>query len=223
MKLVKNTLAAASFALLGASPSYAQVPDLSALTSLGGGLGGLSAPSFGSLLVIGDFTSLLGGAGGLPSLDSLPIPTDLAGMGGLPGLPSLDALPGLPGMGGGAGGFDSIPGLGGGLAFIIDGDFLPRLLPDQAQLMQLAGGQAIVTNVVLGAIGEPEAVFSTLNELGVNAGVGAAPILAVLLENPAGVFDFLLAGGTILTPALDGTNGNSAFPGVPFLTQPFVM
>lgn len=221
MKLIKNTLAVASLALLGANPGHAQVPDLSALTSLGGGLGGLSAPSLGSLLVIGDLTSLLGGAGGLPSLDSLPIPADLAGMGGLPGLPSLDALPGLPGVGGGAGGFDSIPGIGGGLAFIVDGDFLPRLLPNPAELMQLAGGQAIVTNIVLGAVGEPEAVFSTVNELGVNAGVGAAPILGVLLENPAGVIDYLLGGGTILTSALDGTNGGSAFPGVPFLTQPY--
>ncbi|MBW2939517.1 hypothetical protein [Zhongshania aquimaris] len=211
MKLVKSTLAVASLVVLGASPSHAQLPDLSALTSLGGGLGGLSA------------LPLAGGAGGLPSLDSLPIPTDLAGMGGMAGLPSLDALPGLPEMGGGAGGFDSIPGIGGGLAFIVDGDFLPRLLPDQTQLMQLAGGQAIVTNIIFGAAGEPEAVFSTVNELGVNAGVGAAPILAVLMENPAGVFDFLLGGGTILTPALDGTNGNSAFPGVPFLTQPFSM
>lgn len=205
MKAIKKTLAVASLALLGASPSYSQVPDLSALTNLGGGL---SVISLGSLPVIGDLSSLAGGDGGLPSLGALPIPTDFG------------ALPGLPSMGG-AGGFDSIPGIGGALAFIIQGDFLPRLLPNSSELMQLTGGQAVVTNIVIGAIGEPEAVLSTVNELGVNAGVGAAPILGVLLENPAGVFDFLLAGGTILTPALDGTNGDSAFPGVPFLTQPF--
>lgn len=193
MKIIKKTLAVASLMVLGASPSYSQVPDLSALTSLGGGLGGLSAPSLGSLPLLGD----LGDLGGL--------------LGGLGDLASL---------GGGAGGLEGIPALGSGLAFIVDGDFLPRLLPDPVQLMQLTNGSAIVTEIVVGAIGEPQAVFSTVNELGVNAGVGAAPILGVLLENPAGVVDFIMGGGTILTQALDGTNGNSAVPGIPILTQP---
>lgn len=196
MKIIKKTLAVAGLMVLGASPSYSQVPDLSALTSLGGGLGGLSAPSLGSLPLLGDLGGLLGGLGGL---------------GGLGDLASL---------GGGAGGLEGIPALGSGLAFIVDGDFLPRLLPDPVQLMQLTNGSAVVTEIVVGAIGEPQAVFSTVNELGVNAGVGAAPILGVLLENPAGVIDFIMGGGTILTQALDGTNGNSVVPGIPILTQP---
>lgn len=197
MKAIKKTLAVASLALLGVSPSYSQVPDLSALTSLGGGLGGISAPSFGSLPLLGDLGGLLGGLGG--------------GLGGLGGLASL---------GGGAGGLDGIPVLGSGLVFIVDGDFLPRLLPDPVELMQLTNGSAVVTNIVVGAIGEPQAVFSTVNELGINAGVAAVPVFGVLLENPAGLLDFFMGGGTILTQALNGTDGNSIVPGIPILTQP---
>lgn len=214
MNLIKKSIAVASLALLGTSPSHAQVPDISVLTGL---LSFGSLPGLDALPSAGGLPGLPTG-GGLPGLDSLPLGGGLPGLGSLP---SFGSLPGLPSMGGGAGGLEAIPGLGGGLAFIAAGDFLPRLLPDPAQLMQLAGGQAVVTNIVLGAIGEPEAVFSTLNELGVNAGIGAAPVFGVLLENPAGLFDYFTSGGTILTQALDGTNGNSAFPGVPLLTQPF--
>lgn len=106
------------------------------------------------------------------------------------------------------------------MVFIVDGDFLPRLLPDPVELMQLTNGSAVITDVVVGAIGEPQAVFSTVNELGVNAGVAAVPVFGVLLENPAGLLDFFMGGGTILTQALNGSGGNSVVPGIPLLTQP---
>ena len=42
----------------------------------------------------------------------------------------------------------------------------------------------------------------------------------MLLENPAGIIDFFMGGGTILTRALNGSGGNSVVPGIPLLTQP---
>jgi len=215
MNKMKNTLAVAGLALLCSSPSYSQIPDISALTGALNG-GGMSAPSLDALPIGLDS---LPGAGSMPGLDSLPVGLDsLTGAGALPGLDGLPLIGDLTAL---AGGLEAIPGVGPALAYIVTGDFLPRLLPSTTELGQLAGGQAVVSNVVLGGANEPQAVLSTVNELGVNAGTAAVPVLGVLMENPAGLVDYFVSGGTILTQSLDGTNGGSAFPGVPVLTQSF--
>ncbi|MDF1691866.1 MAG: hypothetical protein P1U47_05815 [Zhongshania sp.] len=199
MNKLKNTLAVAGLALLCSSASYSQVPNVAFLTNIGSALSfdAINAPSLGSLPI---GLESLSGAGSLPGLGALPLLGDLGALGG---------------------GLEGIPVLGPALAYIVGGDFLPSLLPTTTELTQLAGGQAVVTSIVFGAIGEPQAVLSTVNELGVNAGTAAAPVLAVLLENPAGLVDYFVAGGTILTTALDGTNGGSIAPGIPIVTMAF--
>lgn len=197
------------------------IPVIGSLTS--GGLPGLDLLSGGGIPVIGSLTS-----GGLPGLDLLsgggiPVIGSLTS-GGLPGLDLLSGggIPVVGGLisGGSGSSLASIPVLGPALDFILAGDFLPRLLPDGAELMQLTNITSTVTQLVPGVLGNPDAVLSTVNELGINAGVAAAPVVAVLLDNPAGVLEYISNGGTILTQGLNGAGGNSVIPGIPLLTQP---
>ncbi|AKH68720.1 hypothetical protein IMCC21906_01041 [Spongiibacter sp. IMCC21906] len=209
--------------LLGGDLLGGGIPVVGGL--LGGDLLGGGIPVVGGLLG-GD---LLGG--GIPVVGGL-LGGDLLG-GGIPvvgglldgGLPGLDLLSGggIPVVGdllGGGSGLASIPAVGPALEFILAGDFLPRLLPDGAELMQLTNITSTVTQLVPGVLSNPDAVLSTVNELGINAAVGAAPIVAVLLENPAGVLEYISNGGTILMQGLNGSGGNSVIPGIPLLTQP---
>jgi hypothetical protein len=233
MNAFKKSILAAGVAMVCSAPSHAQIPVVGGL--LGGDLLGGGIPVVGGLLggdLLGGGIPVVGGllggdllGGGIPVVGGL-LGGDLLG-GGIPvvgGLLGGDLLGGgIPVVGdllGGGSGLASIPAVGPALEFILVGDFLPRLLPDGAELMQLTNITSTVTQLVPGVLSNPDAVLSTVNELVINAGVAAAPVLAVLLENPAGLLEYFSNGGTILMQGLNGSGGNSVIPGIPLLTQP---
>lgn len=207
----KNVVAATALTVAGMGVANAQVPALP-VGALGDLTGVLDLGSF-DLLAVGDLASLadLGALG------------DLGGLGALGGggdLLALVPLDGLSGLGGGMGGLDGIPVLGPVLDLVLNGDFVEKLLPSP-KIDQLAGGgAALVLELVPGVLANPQSVLGTVNELGLNAGVAAVPVLGVLMENPAGLLDYFQGGGTILFEAINGTDGNSIIPGIPLLSMP---
>ncbi|GAB3372857.1 hypothetical protein NCG89_06665 [Spongiibacter taiwanensis] len=240
----KNVVAATALTVAGMGVANAQVPALP-VGALGDLAGVLDLGSF-DLLAVGDLASLadlgaLGDLGGFADLgggDLLAL-VPLDGLGGLSGvldlggglsldgglggggdLLALIPLDGLGGLGGGAGGLEGIPVLGPVLDLVLNGDFVEKLLPSP-KIDQLAGGGAsLLLELVPGVIANPQSVLGTVNELGLNAGVAAAPVLTVLMENPAGLLDYFQGGGTILFEAINGTGGNSIVPGIPLLSMP---
>lgn len=183
---------------------------------------GLNAPSHAQLEGLEGLTALLSfEALALPGLDGG------AGLGGGLGGSGLGDLTGaLDGLGGagGSGDFAAIPFFGPVLVLVSDTDFLDNVIPSPP-VERFALGTALVEDLVLGAIANPEAVFSTIQELGVNAGIAAVPVLGVLMEDPAGLADYFANGGTILLPAAGSSGGSSGsiFPGAPLLTDPLVL
>lgn len=232
---VKNVVAAAVLSVSGLGVANAQVPalpvdalsgltgildlggglgDLTGILDLGGGLGGLTGILDLGGGGLGGLTGILdlGGGGDLFAL----IPLDItSGLGG--GLP----LDGLANLGGGfGGGLESIPVLGPVLDLILNGDFIEKMMPSPKVDQLLGGGTALLFELGPGAIANPASILSTVNELGVNAGTAAVPVLAVLMENPAGLLDYFQSGGTILFQAINGTDGNSIIPGIPLISMP---
>lgn len=199
--IFRKTAMAAVFVLGASSHSYAQVEGLEGLS----GMLSLDALQLDGLAG-GDM-----GLGGLADMGS-----------GLGGLEDLGAgLGGAGGSGGGSGDFSAIPFFGPVLTLLTDADFLAKFTP-APPTDRFALGTALVEDLVLGAIMNPEAVFSTLQELGGNASVATVPVLAVIMDDPSGLPDYFANGGTILLPAAGSSGGSSGsiFPGAPLLTDP---
>lgn len=226
----KNVVAATALTVAGMGVANAQVPALP-VGALGDLTGVLDLGSF-DLLAVGDLASLadlgalgdLGGfadlGGGLPSGDFLAlIPVDITS--DLGGSFSLDGLGDLGGgFGGGAGGLEGIPFIGSVVDLLLNSDFIEKLTPSPSIERLAGGGSALLLQAGPGVVANPASVLETVNELGVNAGFAAVPVLAVLTENPAGLLDYFQGGGTIFFEAINGTGGASIFPGVPLVSQP---
>jgi hypothetical protein len=97
-----------------------------------------------------------------------------------------------------------VPGLAG---IPILGDILGGGLPGGDQL-------ASITSLGTSLLGNPETLINIGTGTGLPLVMEVVPILGVLSSDPAGLPDFLLGGGTILTPSLGG-----ALP-IPFVVVP---